>query len=116
MILLVVLHFISDAEDPWQIVATLRDAVTPGSYLVLGHATDEGSRPTVAQAAETVYNRSVATQLHLRSRGEIGRMFEGFELVEPGLVYASTWRPDSPDDVTDGLADYGTLVGVARKH
>ncbi len=115
LILLVVLHFIADAEDPWQIVATLRDALAPGSYLVLGHATDEGTRPAVAQATETAYNRSVATQIHLRSRTKILRMFDGFELVEPGLAYASMWRPDSAADVPGDLAEYGTLVGVARK-
>ena len=115
LILLVVLHFISDSEDPWHIVATLRDALAPGSYLVVGHATDEGSRPKVAQATETVYNRSVATQLHLRPHAQIMRLFDGYELVEPGLVYASVWRPDSPADVPGDLAQYGTLVGVARK-
>jgi hypothetical protein len=115
LIVMAVLHFVSDAENPWQIMAALRDALAPGSYLVLGHATDEGNKPKAAQAAETAYNRSVATQLHLRSRAEIMRLFEGFDLVEPGLVYASTWRPDSPEDVQEDLVDYGTLVGVARK-
>jgi hypothetical protein len=115
LIVLAVLHFVSDEEDPWRIMATLRDALAPGSYLVVGHATDEGSRPKAAQAAETVYNRSVATQIHLRSRAEILRLFDGYELVEPGLVYASMWRPESPADVPDDLAEYGTLGGVARK-
>jgi hypothetical protein len=115
LILMVVLHFISDAEDPWQIMATLRDALAPGSYLILGHATDDGNKPAVAQATETVYNRSVATRLHLRRRADVLRLFDGFELVDPGLVYAARWRPDSPGDVHGGLAEYGTLVGVARK-
>ncbi len=115
LILLVVLHFISDDNNPWEIMATLRDALAPGSYLVVGHATDEGSKPTVAQATQTAYNRSVATQIHLRSRAEVLRMFDGYKLVEPGLVYATTWRPDSRADLPDDLAEYGTLVGVARK-
>jgi hypothetical protein len=115
LILLVVLHFIADAEDPCQIMAKLRDALAPGSYLVLGHATVEGNKPVVAQAAETAYNRSVATQLHLRSRADILRLFDGFELVEPGLVYAATWRPDGSAESPAVLAQYGTLVGVARK-
>jgi SAM-dependent methyltransferase len=115
LILMVVLHFISDAEDPWRLIATLRDALAPGSYLVLGHATDDGKKPNVAQATETAYNRSVATRIHLRSRAEIGRLFDGFELVDPGLVYASRWRPGPSDDAPDVLAEYGTLVGVARK-
>jgi hypothetical protein len=115
LIVLVVLHFIADAEDPWQVMATLRDRLAPGSYLVLGHATDDGSKPTVAQASETVYNRHVATRLHLRSRASIDRLFGGFELVDPGLVYATMWRPGSPEGIQADLADYGTLVGVARK-
>lgn len=115
LIVLAVLHFISDEENPWQIMTTLRDALAPGSYLVVGHATDEGSKPKAAQAAEAVYNRSVATQIHLRSHAEILRLFDGYDLVEPGLVYASVWRPDSPADVPDDLAEYGTLAGAARK-
>ncbi len=62
LLIVAILHFISDAEDPWRLVATLRDALAPGSYLVLCHATNE-SKPTVAQAAEKVYNTSVATGL-----------------------------------------------------
>jgi hypothetical protein len=115
LIVLAVLHFISDEEDPWRIMATLRDALAPGSFLVVGHATGEGSKPTVAQAAETAYNRSVATQIHLRSRAEVLRLFDGYDLVEPGLVYAAVWRPDSPGDVPKDLAEYGTFAGVARK-
>jgi hypothetical protein len=110
-----VLQFIADAENPWQIMATLRDRMVPGSYLVLGHATDDGSKPTVAQAGETIYNRNVATKLHLRSRVDIERLFDGFDLVDPGLVYATMWRPSSPEDIQADLADYGVLVGVARK-
>ena len=114
LLLMVVLHFIADAEDPWRIVATLRDALAPGSYLVLGHATHEG-RPAVAHATERVYNRSVSTELHLRSRAEIQRFFDGFELVDPGLVYVPLWRPDSPADVPDDPRQFGCLVAVARK-
>jgi S-adenosyl methyltransferase len=114
LLLMVVLHFIADAEDPWRIVATLRDALAPGSYLVLGHATHEG-RPAVAHATEKVYNRSVSTQLHLRSRAEILRFFDGFELVDPGLVYVPLWRPDSPADVPRDPRQFGCLVGVGRE-
>jgi hypothetical protein len=114
LLLIVVLHFSADAEDPWDLVAMLRDALAPGSYLVLGHATYEG-KPAVAHATEKVYNRSVATDLHLRSRAEILRFFDGFELVDPGLVYAPMWRPDSPADVPSDPSQFGCLVGVGRK-
>jgi hypothetical protein len=111
---MVVLHFIADADDPWRIVGTLRDALAPGSYLVLGHATHEGE-PVVARATEQVYNRGVATGLHLRSRAEILRFFDGFELADPGLVYVPLWRPDSPADLPDDPRRFQCLVGVARK-
>jgi hypothetical protein len=55
-----VLQFIADADDPWRIVAMLRDALAPGSYLVLANITDE-SRSTVARTTERVYNRRVSS-------------------------------------------------------
>jgi S-adenosyl methyltransferase len=112
LLLCAVLHFISDEENPRRIIATLRDAMAPGSYLMIGHGTDEGE---VAQAAEKVYNRSVSTSMQLRSREQILRFFDGFELVEPGLVDIPQWRPDSPADVPADPAKFWGVVGVGRK-
>ena len=114
LLLVAVLHFIADADDPWRIVATLRDALAPGSYLVLGQATNE-DHTAVNEAFEKMYNRSVSTRINLRRRPDILRFFDGFALVDPGLVYVSLWRPDSPADVPDDPSRYGNLVGVARK-
>jgi len=114
LLLVAVLHFIADADDPRRVVAALRDALAPGSYLVLGQGTN-ADKPVVASAFEKVYNRSVSTQIQMRSRAEILRFFDGFELVEPGLVYVSLWRPDSPADVPSDPSQFGNLVGVARK-
>jgi S-adenosyl methyltransferase len=114
LLLNLVVQFVGDTEDPWQIVATLRDALAPGSYLVLGHLTNE-SKPRVAEAAEKVYNRSVATDVHMRSRSDILRFFAGFELVDPGLVYIPEWRPDSPEDVPEDPGKLWGLVGVGRR-
>jgi SAM-dependent methyltransferase len=113
LLLNMVLHFIDDPEDPWRIVATLRDALAPGSYLVVGHLTDE-NKPTVAHAAEKVYNRSVATNIHVRPRADILAFFDGFDLVDPGLVYIPHWRPDSPADVPADASRSWALVGVGR--
>ena len=112
LLLCAVLHFVADDEDPWRILATLRDALPPGSYLMVGHGNDEGE---VAQAAEMVYNRGVSTSMHLRSREQILRFFNGFELVEPGLVYIPQWRPDSPSDVPADPGKFWGLVGVGLK-
>jgi SAM-dependent methyltransferase len=109
-----VLHFIDDLEQPWQIVATLRDALAPGSYLVLAHATNE-ARPRVAQAAEKVYNRRVATNIHMRSRADVLRFFDGFDVVDPGLVYIPEWRPDSVENVPEDPSRFWVLVGAGRR-
>ena len=115
LLLVAVLHFIDDGEDPWRIVATLRDALPSGSYLAVGHATNEGN-PAVAKAFEKVYNRSVSTQVHVRSHEEILRFFDGFELLDPGLVYIPEWRLDSPGEPAgDPARFWGELVGVGRK-
>jgi hypothetical protein len=114
LLLVSVLPFISDAEDPWRIVATLRDALAPGSYLVVCHGTDEG-QPTVMQAIDKVYKSSVPARGRARSRAEIMRFFDGFDLVDPGLVFIPQWRPDSPADVPSDPSQFWVLVGVGRK-
>jgi hypothetical protein len=114
LLLVAVLHFIADAEDPWQIIATLRDALAPGSYLALCHATDE-SRPSLAQATQKVYSSGVSTKGGPRSRADILRFFDGFDLVDPGLVFMPQWRPDSPADVPDDPSQFWGLVGVGQK-
>jgi hypothetical protein len=114
LLLAMVLHFIPDADDPWRIVATLRDALAPGSFIVLSHVENE-SRPEKAQAAEKVYNRSVATSVQMRSRAEILRFFDGFEVLDPGLVYIPQWRPDSPADVPEDPSKFWVRVGVGLK-
>jgi hypothetical protein len=90
LVLCAVLHFVPDEQDPWRVVATLRDALPSGSYFVLGHGS-VGENATT-RAVTTVYNRNVAGGIRLRSREEIMRFFDGFELVEPGLVYVPQWR------------------------
>jgi S-adenosyl methyltransferase len=114
LLLLAVVHFIADEDDPWGIVAALRDALAPGSYLVLSHGTVEGA-PDVAQAAEKVYQRAASAGLRMRSRQDIARFFDGFELVEPGLVAIPYWRTDTSGGLpVDQSKFWGGLAGVAR--
>src|SRR5947207_4128082 len=70
LLLLAVLHFVPDEADPAQIMATLRDAVCPGSYLVICHACRD-VRPDMADNATAVYTSRVAAQLRVRTRDEI---------------------------------------------
>src|ERR1035438_4698643 len=84
-------------------------------WISSARAGSSGSATTVTQAAEKVYQRSVPTQGRTRSRTEILRFFEGFDLVKPGLVYIPQWRPDSPGDVPSDPSTFWFLTGVARK-
>ena len=110
LLLVAVVHFLTDAEKPEQIVAALRDALPAGSFLVLSHATGDFADRSEAQA---VYRKATAT-LNLRSRVEIERFFDGFELVEPGLAQVPFWRPDGPPPERSG--EIGFYGGVARKN
>jgi S-adenosyl methyltransferase len=114
VLLVAVLHFISEAEEPRRLVGALRDRLAPGSYLTICHGTGETSRHDVAEAVEKVYNRKVTERVALRSRAEIRRFFDGFDLVEPGLVFLPEWRPDSTGDVPDDPSRMWGLVGVGK--
>jgi S-adenosyl methyltransferase len=113
LLLAAVLHFISDADEPEQIVATLRDALPPGSYLVVSHACSD-PRPDLASSLETAYKDKVAAQGRTRTRAEIARFFDGFTLINPGLVWVPQWRPDHPHDVPDDPEKYWFLAGVGQ--
>ena len=113
VVLSAVLHFIPDDDQAADILAALRGALAPGSYLVICHGCRD-ERPGLASSFETVYNSRVTGQLHLRTRDEITRLFDGFTLIDPGLVWIPQWRPDSPEQVPDDPQEYWGLVGVAR--
>ncbi|HSV66529.1 MAG TPA: SAM-dependent methyltransferase [Mycobacteriales bacterium] len=113
ILLVAILHFVPDDDDPAGIVARLRDTVAPGSYLTLCHGTND-DRPVQSAAMTKLYDR-VSASAWPRHRAEILRLFDGFELIEPGLVYIPQWRPDSPDDLPEHPENYMALVGVGRK-
>ena len=114
LLLVSVVHFLADEDDPWRIVATFGEGLAPGSYLVLSHGTSEG-RPQTIKAVENLYNANVSTSAHARSRAEILRFFGGFSLVDPGLVYIPEWRPAAPSDLPADPGQFGNMAGVARK-
>ena len=114
LLLVAVLHFVPDSAGPAQILATLREALAPGSYLVICHSCRD-ARPDLADPAATVYGSRVAGELCLRSRDQIASLFDGFSLVHPGLVWIPEWRPDSPADVPDNPQQFWGLVGVGQR-
>jgi hypothetical protein len=113
VLMLGVLHFVGDDADPLGCVAGLRDAVVPGSFLAITHATSDG-QPTEVLEAQKLSGRT-STEIVLRSKEEIAGYFEGWSLVEPGLVHLPLWRPDNPDDIGAHPEQSGAYGGVARK-
>jgi hypothetical protein len=113
VLLVAILHVIDDADDPFGIVSVLRDRLAPGSYVAIAHGTQD-SRPEVAERLRQLSKRTT-TPMTLRTRAEVAGFFDGWELVEPGLVWAPQWRPDSPDEVGEHPEWSSNLVGVARK-
>jgi hypothetical protein len=110
VLLVAVLHFVPDADDPVGNVARLRDRLAPGSHLVVSHASAQG-RPEVADSHRELYQRT-PTPMSMRDPDAIARFFQGFELVDPGLVWLPLWRPDDPAPIehperTTGFAGVG---------
>jgi S-adenosyl methyltransferase len=112
LVLLAILHFVGDSEDPYDIVARLVDAMPPGSYLAMSHATYD------PMPAETVAKLKAAIGASgepggPRSRNEFAQFFTGLELVDPGIVPIGDWRP-SPGTRPPDPADIGVYGAVAR--
>ncbi|OAH14866.1 SAM-dependent methyltransferase [Streptomyces jeddahensis] len=108
LLLVAVLHFLEDSDHPYEAVAELRDALAPGSLLIATHASYEGIPLPSEQAGGAVgVYKDIRNPLVMRSRDEIARFFEGFEMVEPGLVDMPHWRPETPPEDEDPYAFSG---------
>jgi hypothetical protein len=110
VMLVAILMFLPDAEDPYGIVTRLLEPLPPGSHLVISHPTADFDPRAMAGAVAASKHSGIA--LVPRSRDQVAAFFEGLDLVEPGVVPLESWRPDSPSSSTDPLNLYG---GVGRK-
>ena len=109
--LLAILHLIPDSDDPRGIVATLMAAVPPGSYLVITHPAGDVRPAAVAEMTRRVNARLGPTRGTMRDQAAVTRLFDGLELLDPGVVQPQLWRPAGavPE------AEVGIWCGVARK-
>ena len=114
LMLLAILQFIGDAEDPYALVATLLDAVVPGSYLVISHPASDVFAEAMANMARSLNKRQRQPD-HVRFRGhdEVARFFDGLDLVDPGVVQPHRWRPEYGSFVP--AHDVSAWCAVARK-
>ena len=115
LLLVAILHFITDGEDPAGIVAAFRGALAPGSFLALSHGTADFHTPDTVGRAAAVYERATAP-LVLRSHAQISGFFDGFSLVDPGLVQVPLWRPDGRPPRPKDLAKVAIYGGVGRRN
>jgi len=108
VLLIAVLHFVGNEEDPYGIVKTLMDAVAPGSFLALTHVTGDFDQERLAVSAQA-YEKSTA-KLTVRSAKETAAFYDGLELLDPGVVLLPRWRPDGPVPAdADDIWMYGAL-------
>ena len=113
LMLIAVLHFIHGQGAAKPIVRTLLDALPPGSFLVATHATSDFGTPE----QQALYQRLIEegkSDVWTRPRDEFAELFEGLELVEPGVVPASEWRPDDGETIPE-RSDINIWTAVGRK-
>lgn len=113
VLLVAVLHLLTDAEQPGRVVAALRDAVAPGSYLVISHLSNARRPAEAAQLA--AQSQQLGVPIMFRSEAEVAAYFSGFQLVEPGLVDLPAWLPESAEDVTEDPERSLGLGGVGYR-
>ena len=114
LLLIAILHFVGDADDPYDLTRRLIDALPPGSYVALSHLTGDFVPEKWAGVAE-VYRRQGVT-MRVRSKAEIAGFLDGLDLVDPGLEIITRWRPE-PVDIDGRITDAQVSVygAVARK-
>jgi hypothetical protein len=110
--LLSILHAIPDSDGPWAIVATLLEAVPPGSYLAISTSGGDLMDAAALARLKETWKGSVQQQLAFRDREQIARFFAGTDLVEPGLVPVDEWRAEPG---TTGEGNSAMWAGVGRK-
>jgi SAM-dependent methyltransferase len=111
LLMIGILHFVVDDADAYRIVGTFRNALPPGSYLAITHGCTEGFSPEIVHQVVQAY-RSSAVPTQLRTAEQIGRFFDSVDMIEPGLVPITEWRPDG---ISEGITaeEVGVYGGVA---
>ena len=113
LLVVAVLHFLPDEDDPAARIARLREAMAPGSYLVISHASQDGFAE-LADSHRRLYART-PTPMTMRSREQIQKFFDGFKLVAPGLVPLAEWRREPSDDMVANPTRMAGFAGVGLR-
>lgn len=113
LLLVALLHFVGDDRDPAAVVGRYREALAPGSLLVISHATADGAPDHVD--GHLGHYRSTPTPMTVRTRPEVEGFFHGFALLEPGVVFLPQWRPDDAALAADRPERFSGYAGVGRR-
>ncbi len=114
LLMVSMLQFVPD-EEAYPVVRYLTDLLAPGSVLVVSHLAVEGLSAAEWNGGASVYRGTTTPGQHLRDRAGIAQFFDGFKLVDPGLVWLPQWRPEHPDDVGERPERSALLAGVGRR-
>ena len=95
---LAMLLFVTEDEEAYRLVNKLSDVLAPGSYVAISHPTDDNLPREQTEQAKKLYG-STGNPVSIRTYDQVEKFFAGLELVEPGIVYVSRWRPESPNDL-----------------
>jgi hypothetical protein len=119
LLLVAVVHFVSDGLDPWGLVKRYMNAVVPGSHLSLSHITGDRRPPDKVKAFTDIYENATEN-LHFRSKDEIARFFEGLDIVTPydgaerDVTYVGLWGCEDVE-LADSVGSRWGFCAVARK-
>ena len=111
VMLIAVMYFVGDDAEASAMISRLTAACVPGSYVALSHAASDIDAEQQSEMVRRL-NQSVAEKATLRGHAGVTRLFDGFDLIEPGLVRVSDWRPDSD---LEAARPTGLWGGVGRK-
>lgn len=109
------LHMVPDDELAYNSVYTFRDQAASGSYIAISHATDDGPPLEVVEGIRKLYSSRSGIASKMRSRAEVRDFFKGLELLDPGVVFPSLWRPEADDLGPEDPSHCLSIGGVGRK-
>jgi trans-aconitate methyltransferase len=116
LLMVMMVHWIPDEDDPYGLIARYRDALPSGSYLVLSHVTADQRQDQVTDTKDMISQSRSADQLTPRTHEQVVRLFDGFDLLDPGVVGCGLWRPGGPGDIADDHElNAHVYAGVGRK-
>jgi hypothetical protein len=114
VLLVATLHFLPDGDRPADVLVGLREALPPGSYVAISHASEDSQALARQRDAQDIYARS-DNAVVMRTYGEIAALLDGWDVVPPGIVRCPLWHPDSGDELGPDADEFPGYAAVGRR-